>query len=39
MRSASGPVAFDAASNRIVARFKSGGGVTRGETSVAVTTQ
>ena len=34
-----GSVAFDAAANRIFARFKDSGGVTRGLTSVAVRTQ
>jgi hypothetical protein len=37
--SASGPVPFDPAHNRIVVRFKDAGGVTRGATSVAVRTQ
>src|SRR5262249_55869185 len=36
---ASGPVAFDPARNRIVVRFLDSGGVTRGATSVAVRTQ
>jgi hypothetical protein len=35
----SGDVAFDPAANRIFVRFKDGGGVTRGSTSVAVRTQ
>ena len=34
-----GPMAFDPAANRIFVRFKDGGGVTRGSTSVAVRTQ
>jgi hypothetical protein len=34
-----GTIAFDPANNRIVVRFKDGGGVTRGATSVAVRTQ
>ena len=35
----SGAVANDPAANRIFVRFKDGGGVTRGSTSVAVRTQ
>ena len=35
----SGAVPFDPANNRIVVRFKDGGGITRGATSVAVRTQ
>lgn len=35
---AQGPIAFDPAANRIFARFKDAGGVTRGATSVAVRT-
>jgi hypothetical protein len=34
-----GNVAFNPASNRIFVRFKDGGNVTRGSTSVAVRTQ
>ena len=36
---ASGPVAADYTNNRIIARFRDSAGVTRGSTSVAVTTE
>jgi hypothetical protein len=37
--SGNGPVSFNPAVNRVVVRFKDGGGLTRGATSVAVRTQ